>query len=155
MKLPLLMLLAGCAAPFVEARPSAPHDGVSVTWCGAQKTSPGSVMRSLDPPTGRSDERVEPPKELRVCLRVANGASKPLRFDRARVELKCPRERREAISDADDQTVTLAAGQTRDIYVGFTYTGLETGEEVQVVLDHALTLGGKDLRLAPLVLRHK
>jgi hypothetical protein len=153
--LSLGLLLVGCAAPFTEVKSSSPREGVSVTTCGLGNATTGSVIASMEPPQGAPEERLEPKKVLRVCLRLANKGHAPVRLDRSQVQLKCPRERLDWTSDNDDTAATVHPGSSRDFYVGFSYGVIEPGEEVSVLLDQALTSGGKPFKVDPIVLRRK
>jgi hypothetical protein len=155
----LTLLAAGCAAPFSMVKPGGAREGVTVSYCGATQSSPGSVMKSLDPPSAVESELhgglMPPPKELHVCVKVENKGGKPARFDRGLVELKCPREKQNWQPDADDQAVVLHPGQSRELHVTFQYSPIDPGEEVSLLFDRALTLGGRSLHVEPIVLRRK
>jgi hypothetical protein len=144
---------AGCAGPFAEVQPSAPTGGVGVRYCGSSSASPGSVLRSLEPPVGAADTQLSPPKELYVCLRLENQGSRPARLNRSNVQLRCPRERQEWVPDRDDDVVIAHPGQSRELHVTFHYTPLVTGEDVALIFDGALTVGGAPVKLRPIVLR--
>jgi hypothetical protein len=154
------LLAAGCAAPFSMVKQGGAREGVAVTYCGATQSSPGSVMKSLDPPSAveselRGSGEMPPPKELHVCLKVENKGSKPARFDRALVELKCPRERQNWQPDSDVQALVLHPGQSRELHVTFHYSPIDPGEDVSLLFDRALTVGGRSLHFEPVVLRRK
>jgi hypothetical protein len=156
-----LLLLAGCAAPFVEVKPHpVAAGGVNVTFCGSADVSPDTVMKTMEPPSSLPSEvggggGLEPPKDLRVCLRVENRGRAPARLDRGAVTLKCPREKQPWVPDSDDQEVIVHAGESREAHVFFHYSPLVAGEDVAVILDAALKVGEARARLPPIVLRKK
>ncbi|MCU1278645.1 MAG: hypothetical protein JWM53_2191 [bacterium] len=152
----LLVLVGGCGAPFTEVKPSAPHGGVALVYCGSASTSAESVMKSLEPPTGQVGESSMPEqKELRVCLRLENKGDKVAKVDRSDFELRCPHETDSWAEDHDDVEVIAHPGETRELHVSFRYSPLVHGEDVQVMLDKALTVGGARVKLAPIVLRRQ
>jgi len=157
--LPLVVAVAGCAAPFAEVRVRAALNGVEVAYCGGQSSLPGSVLRSMEPPSAVESElhggMLAPSKELRACVRIVNHAARQVQLDRSLVELKCPRERQNWVPDSDDQRVRVPAGESRQLWVGFHYNPIEAGEQVELVLDRALTLDGRPLKVQTLVLRRK
>jgi hypothetical protein len=148
------LVLVGCAAPFAEVKPSEPRAGVAVVYCGSAATSPESVMKAMEPPTGPTGESSMPEdKELRVCLRVENHGGDKARFVRSDVSLRTPHENTQPAADHDDDLVIALPGETRELHVSFRYSPLVHGEDVQVILANALTVGGKPLKLPPIVLR--
>jgi hypothetical protein len=153
----LALVAVGCAAPFVESRPSAPSAGVSMAYCGSATVSSDSLARSLEPPSDLPAEvgghPIEPPKEVRFCLRVANHAARPVRLDRSRLVLRCPRERQSWVPDADAEELLVQPGETRELHVRFRYSPLAPGEDVELVFESALSAGGRPLKLMPLSLR--
>ena len=155
----LLILVAGCAGPFLESKPSAPRGGVALIFCGSSDSSPDSVLKSMEPPTRLPPEvsggELEPPEELRVCLKLENKARAVARLDRSMLELKCPREKQSWAPDKDDQEIIVHPGEAREFHVNFHYSPLPSGEEVAVRFERALTVGGKPVNLPPLVLRKR
>jgi hypothetical protein len=152
----VLLALAGCGAPFAEVKPSAPKSGVALVYCGSAATSAESVMKAMEPPTGPTGESSMPAeKELRVCLRLENHGDKVAKVDRTDFELHCPHETDSAAADSDDQEVIAHPGETRELHVSFRYSPLVHGEDVEVILDKALTVGGARVKLAPIVLRRE
>jgi hypothetical protein len=148
--------LGGCAAPFDEVKPSKPEGGVALVYCGSAATSPESVMKSLEPPTGQVSEgtsSMPEEKELRVCLHLENHGSAPARVERSNFRLKCPGEVDTPSSDHDDDLVIAQPGETRELHVSFRYSPLVHGEDVQLLLDRALTVGGHAVKLPPMTLR--
>jgi hypothetical protein len=148
----------GCAPPFAEVKPSAPRGGVALVYCGSAATSPESVMKALEPPSDLPPEvggggGVSAQKELRVCLRLLNRGAEVVRLDRSYVTLRCPGETDDWAPDRDDQLVIAHPGETRELHVAFRYSPLVHGEEVTLLFDRALTVGGKPARLGPVVLR--
>jgi hypothetical protein len=149
----ILILCAGCAGPFTEVHPSTPSSGVAITYCGSSATSTESVLQAMEPPAGRPDMQLRPPKELHVCLRLSNAGKQPARLNRSYVQLRCPREKQEWVPDSDDDVVIVHPGEARELHVGFHYSPLDAGEEVAVTFDGAVSAGGRPLKLAPIVLR--
>lgn len=154
----VLLALAGGCTPFKEVKPSSPTGGVALVYCGSSATSPESVMKSLEPPTNVPPEvggggGLSDLKELRVCLKLENRGDKPARLDRTRVTLRCPHETDSWEYDHDDQEVIAHPGETRELHVAFRYGPLVHGEDVQVVFDGALTVGGRPAKIGPLLLR--
>jgi hypothetical protein len=144
----------GCAAPFNELKPSEPRGGVAVVYCGSAATSPESVLKAMEPPTGPTGESSMPEdKELRVCLRLENHGSDKARFVRSDVSLRTPHENTQPAADSDDDLVIALPGETRELHVSFRYSPLVHGEDVEVILASALSVGGKPLKLPPIVLR--
>ena len=149
----MLAAAIGCAAPFNLVKPSEARGGVAVAYCGAAATSPESVMNAMEPPTGPTGQSSMPEeKELRVCLRLENHGSDKARFTRSDVALKTPHENTQPAADHDDDLVIALPGETRELHVSFRYSPLVHGEEVQVVLANALSVGGHALKLPPIVL---
>jgi hypothetical protein len=155
----LVVVLAavGCT-PFVEVKPSSPAAGVGVAFCGSSATSPESVMKSLEPPTNVPPEvggssALPEQKELRVCLKLQNRGAEPARLTRSRVRLRCPHETDPWEYDHDDEEVIAHPGETRELHIAFRYTQLPHGEDVQLLFDGALTVGGRAAKIAPIVLR--
>jgi hypothetical protein len=152
----LVLALVGCGAPFTEIKPSAPKSGVALVYCGSASTSAESVMKSLEPPTGPSGESSMPEqKELRVCLKLENKGSQVAKVDRSDFELRCPHETDSWAEDHDDVEVIAHPGETRELHVSFRYSPLVHGEDVQVLLDKVLTVGGARVKLQPIVLRRQ
>lgn len=155
----LILLIAGCAGPFQQSKPSAPQGGVALSYCGSSDSSPESIVKAMEPPTRLPPEvsggELEPPEELRVCLKLENQSSQVARLDRTLVMLKCPREKQNWQPDRDDQEIIAHPGETRELHVNFHYTALPRGEEVSLTFERALTVGGKPLSLPPLVLRKR
>ena len=144
----------GCAAPFNEIKPSEPRGGVAVVYCGSAATSPESVLKAMEPPTGPTGESSMPEdKELRVCLRLENRGGDKARLVRSDVGLRTPHENTQPAADRDDDLVIALPGETRELHVSFRYSPLVHGEEVQVILANAVTVGGKSLKLPPILLR--
>ena len=44
-------------------------------------------------------------------------------------------------------------GETKELHVSFHYSPLPSGEDVTVSFEHAVTVGGKPVKLRPLALR--
>ncbi|MGZ3408431.1 MAG: hypothetical protein ACXVAN_18400 [Polyangia bacterium] len=152
----LSLSLVGCGAPFAEVKPSAPQRGVALVYCGSAATSAESVMKSMEPPTGPSGESGMPEqKELRVCLKLENKGDKVAKLDRSDLELRCPHETDSWSEDHDDVEVIAHPGETRELHVSFRYSPLVHGEDVELLLDKALTVGGARVKLAPIVLRRQ
>ncbi|HEX8951178.1 MAG TPA: hypothetical protein VF945_05000 [Polyangia bacterium] len=146
----------GCAAPFDEVKPSAPHAGVALVYCGSAATSPESVMKAMEPPTGPTGESSLPDdKELRVCLRLENRGQEPARLTRSDLGLKTPHESTSPSADHDDDLVIALPGETRELHASFRYSPLVHGEEVQLLLANAVTVGGHAVKLPPIVLRKR
>jgi hypothetical protein len=155
-----LLLLAGCAAPFDAVNATSRHGGVTLRYCGAAATSSESVMKSLEPPTNVPPEvggnnPISEQKELRVCVKLENKGSEPVRVDRSNVLLKCPHETDDWAGDRDDVEVIAHPGETREFHVGFRYAPVVHGEDVAVVFDRAVKIGGKPARVPPIVLRKR
>jgi hypothetical protein len=154
----VVVLLAFGCTPFVAIKPSTPTDGVGVTFCGSSATSPESVMKSLEPPTNVPPEvggsaGLPEQKELRVCLKLENRGDKPARLTRSRVRLRCPHETDSWEYDRDDEEVIAHPGETRELHIAFRYSPLPAGEDVQLLFEGALTVGGRPAKIAPMVLR--
>ena len=150
----LLAAALGCAAPFDLVKPSEARGGVALVYCGSAATSPESVMNAMEPPTGPTGQSSLPEdKELRVCLRLENHGSDKARVTRSDFGLKTPHESTQPAADHDDDIVIALPGETRELHVSFRYTPLVHGEDVQVLLANALTVGGKPVRLPPILLR--
>jgi hypothetical protein len=155
-----LLAALGCAAPFDAVKPSAEKGGVTLAYCGASATSTESVMKSLEPPTNVPAEvggnnPISDQKELRVCVRLTNKGSQPVRIDRSNILLKCPHETDDWSGDRDDLEVIAHPGETREFHVGFRYSPLVHGEDVEVVFDRAVKIGNQPARLPPIVLRKR
>ena len=149
----MLAAAFGCAAPFNLIKASEARGGVAVVYCGSAATSPESVMNAMEPPTGPTGQSSLPEeKELRVCLRLENHGGDKARFVRSDVTLKTPHENTQPAADHDDDLVIALPGETRELHVSFRYSPLVHGEEVQVILANALTVGGHALKLPPIVL---
>ena len=143
----------GCAAPFNLVKPSEARGGVAVVYCGSAATSPESVMNAMEPPTGPTGQSSLPEeKELRVCLRLENRGGDKARFTRSDVGLKTPHESTQPAADHDEDLVIALPGETRELHVSFRYSPLVHGEEVQVILANAVTVGGRAVKLPPIVL---
>jgi hypothetical protein len=114
-------------------------------------------MKSLEPPTGPTGESGGMPeqKELRICLKLENKGSQVAKVDRSDFELRCPHETDSYSEDHDDVEVIAHPGETRELHVSFRYSPLVHGEDVQLILDKALTVGGARVKLAPIVLRRQ
>ena len=153
----LVLALVGCGAPFAEVKPSAPKSGVALVYCGSAATSAESVMKSMEPPTGPVGESsgMSEQKELRVCLRLENRGDQVAKVDRSDFELRCPHETDSWSQDRDDVEVIAHPGETRELHVSFRYSPLVHGEDVQLILDKALTVGGARVKLSPIVLRRQ
>ncbi len=146
--------VGGCAAPFDLVKPSEPRAGVALVYCGSAATSPESVMKSMEPPTGPVGQSSLPEeKELRVCLRLENHGREPARLTRSDIGLKTPHESDSPAADSDDDLVIAHPGESRELHVSFRYSPLVHGEDVQVVLANAVTVGGHAVKLPPLLLR--
>ena len=144
----------GCAAPFDLVKPSEGHGGVALVYCGSAATSPESVMNAMEPPTGPTGQSSLPEeKELRVCLRLENHGSDKARVVRSDFGLKTPHESASPAGDHDDDLVIALPGETREFHVSFRYSPLVHGEDVQVILANALTVGGHPVKLPPISLR--
>ncbi len=151
-----MLAVVGCGAPFAEVKPSAPKSGVAIVYCGSAATSAESVMKSLEPPTGQlGDSSISEQKELRVCLRLENHGDQVAKVDRSDFELHCPHETDSWSEDHDDVEVIAHPGETREMHVSFRYSPLVHGEDVQLILDKALTVGGARVKLQPIVLRRQ
>ena len=145
---------AGCAAPFDLVKASEPHGSVALVYCGSAATSPESVLKSMEPPTGPVGQSSLPEeKELRVCLRVENHGSDKVRVTRSDIGLKTPHESTPPAEDHDDDLVIALPGETRELHVSFRYSPLVHGEDVQVVLANAVTIGGRPAKFSPITLR--
>jgi hypothetical protein len=147
--------LVGCAAPFNLVKPSAPRAGVALVYCGSAATSTESVMKSMEPPTGQvgGDSSLPEDKELNVCLRLENHGSEAARVTRSDFQLRTPHETDSPAADHDEDLVIAQPGETRELHVSFRYSPLVHGEDVQLILERALTVGGHAVKLPPIVLR--
>jgi hypothetical protein len=154
-RLAALLLAAGCAAPFTEVKPSAPVGAVGVVYCGSSMISPQTLVQMMEPPVGSPDQQIDPPKELRVCLKLSNTGGKPARLDRSHVTLRCPHEKQTWVPDRDDEIVIAHPGETRELYVTFHYSPLVAGEDVAVVLENAITVADRAAKLPAITLRKK
>jgi hypothetical protein len=67
--------------------------------------------------------------------------------------LRTPHENTQPAADSDDDLVIALPGETRELHVSFRYSPLVHGEDVEVILASALSVGGKPLKLPPIVLR--
>jgi hypothetical protein len=111
-------------------------------------------MNAMEPPTGPTGQSSLPEeKELRVCLKLENHGSDKARVVRSDFGLKTPHENTQPAGDHDDDLVIALPGETRELHVSFRYSPLVHGEEVQVILANALTVGGHAVKLPPIVLR--
>jgi hypothetical protein len=152
----VLLALAGCGAPFSEVKPSAPDRGVALVYCGSSATSAASVLKAMEPPVGQTGENGLPEqKELRVCLRLENQGDAVARLDRSEITLRCPHERDDWTQDRDDEEVIAHPGEQKELHVGFRYSPLTSGEDVALVFDGAVTIGGHAAKLPPLLLRKR
>jgi hypothetical protein len=155
----VVVVAAGCGAPFEAVRPSATAQGVTVRYCGSSDVSPDAVVRAMEPPSSLTPEvggsPLPGPEELRVCLRLENRGTQPARVDRSYLQLRAPREKQSWVPDSDDQEVIAHPGQTRELHVTFHYTPLVAGEDVSLVLDDAVTVGGRAAHLPPVLLRKR
>jgi hypothetical protein len=155
----LAYLLAGCAGPFAAVRPEASRgDGLSVGFCGSTKITGERVLRAMEPPSDLPSEvggsgGLEPPEEARFCLSVDNRGTQTARIDRSYLQLKCPREKQPWVPDSDDQEVIVHGGESKQVHVSFHYSPMVSGEDVTLLLEGAVTVGGKRARLPPLALR--
>jgi hypothetical protein len=153
------MLLAGCAGPFAAARNEPSRaDGLSVGFCGSTKITAEKVLQAMAPPSDLPTEvggsgGLEPPEEARFCVSVDNRGAQTARIDRSYLALKCPREKQPWIPDSDDQEVIVHGGESKQLHVSFHYSPMPSGEDVSVLFEGAVTVGGKRARLAPLQLR--
>lgn len=146
----------GCAPPFDLVKPSEARSGVALVYCGSAATSPESVMKSMEPPTGPVGQSSLPEdKELRVCLRVENHGSEVVRVTRSDFELKTPHEKDSPAADSDDDLVIAQPGETRELHVAFRYSPLVHGEDVQLLSANAVTIGGRPAKFAPMTLRKR
>ncbi len=152
----LVAAAPGCAAPFDLVKPSEAHGAVALVYCGSAATSPESVMKSMEPPTGPVGQSSMPEdKELRVCLRVENHGSDKVRVTRSDIGLKTPHESTAPAADSDDDLVIALPGETRELHVSFRYSPLVHGEDVQVILANAVTIGNRPAKFSPLTLRKR
>jgi hypothetical protein len=114
-------------------------------------------MKSLEPPvgpTGSSDSGFLPlQKNASICLDFVNHASKQARLNRGAVRLRCPHETDDWQTDRDDQEVIAQPNETRRLHVSFMVSPLPHGEDVALVFDGAVTVGGHAVKVAPLKLR--
>lgn len=155
MQVRLFLLLAACGAPFSAVRPASQASGVSVSFCGASKIN---SLRRFEPPSDLPTEvggsgGLEPPQEVSFCLLITNRGAATARFDRGDLELKCPSEKQQWVPDKDDQEVIVRAGESKELHVGFHYSPLQSGEDVTLLFEKALTISGRFVRLPPLPLR--
>jgi hypothetical protein len=155
----LLVLLFACAGPF-SAAPSASAQaaGVTVSFCGSSKVTAERVLRTMEPPSDLPSEvggsgGLEPPEEASFCLKVENRGTQTVRVDRSYLVLKCPREKQPWVPDKDDQEVIVHAGESKQLQVVFHYSPMPSGEDVAVILEGAVSAGGRRLKLPPLPLR--
>jgi len=152
----LAMAGLGCAAPFDLVKQPEAHGGVALVYCGSSATSAESVMKSMEPPTGPVGRSSLPEdKELRVCLRLENHGSEVVRVTRSDFGLKTPHESDSPSADSDDDLVIAHPGETRELHVSFRYSPLVHGEDVQLVLANAVTIGGHAAKFAPMTLRKR
>ena len=150
----MLAAAFGCAAPFDLVKPSEARGGVALVYCGSAATSPESVMNAMEPPTGPTGQSSLPEeKELRVCLRLENHGSDVARVTRSDFGLRTPHESDSPAADHDDDLVIAHPGEVRELHVSFRYSPLVHGEDVQLILANALTVGGKAVKLPPITLR--
>jgi len=146
----------GCAAPFDLVKPSEGHGGVALVYCGSAATSPESVMNAMEPPTGPTGQSSLPEeKELRVCMRLENHGTEKARVTRSDFGLKTPHESTQPAADHDDDIVIALPGETRELHVSFRYSPLVHGEDVQLLLANAVTIGGHAAKFAPMTLRKR
>jgi hypothetical protein len=152
----LLVAAVGCGAPFAEIKPSEPKSGVAVVYCGSAAASTASILKAMEPPVGQSGGGgMEEQKLLSVCLHLENHGSEVARLDRSDLELHTPHETDSWEPDSDDQEVIAHPGETKELHVAFRYSPLPSGEDVELLLDKALTVGGKRLKLPPIGLRRR
>lgn len=148
------MALAGCKGPFAEVVPDSRKDRAIVSYCGSAAATAASVIKTMDS-LGREESALPAPNEVTVCIEVHNHESSPLRVDRSRARLKCPREQQSWVPDADDPELVVPPGLSRKFRVTFRYSPLVSGEDVSVLLDRALTRGDRPVAVAPIVLRRR
>src|SRR4051794_5621162 len=111
-------LLGACAGPFTAVRPSASGGAVTVTACGNSSVSGAGVVQALDgPPLGQTGSGIEPPRSATFCVVIANGASAPLRVDRSRLHLQCPREKQPWTYDTDETRFVVPPNEQRKFHV--------------------------------------
>jgi hypothetical protein len=151
----VLILLVACAGPF-KATGASQASGVEVRFCGSSGSLGG--LRKMEPPSDLPSEvggsgGLEPPQEVRLCLELENHGPDTARLDRSYLQLKCPSEKQPWVPDSDDQEVIAHAGESRKLHVGFHYSPLPSGEDVKLLFDNALTVGGRRAKLPPLPLR--
>jgi hypothetical protein len=151
------LLAVGCAGPFAAVAPRVEGNGVEIGYCGSSPVSTESVMRTLEPPmgpTGSSESGLLPAqKEASICLDFVNRGKKQARLNRGAVRLRCPSETDDWAPDHDDQDVIAQAGETRRLHITFRYSPLPRGEDVELLFDGAVAVGGHAVKVAPLKLR--
>jgi hypothetical protein len=158
-----LILLGGCGGPFVEARPGSATvqaTGVSVAFCGSTKMTTERVLKAMEPPSSVPSDvggsgGLEPPEEAQFCLRLENRGSQTVRVDRRALTLSCPREKQPWVPDGSDREVIVHSGESKQLRISFHYSPLPSGEDVAVVLDGAVSAGGRPLKLPSLPLRRR
>jgi hypothetical protein len=151
------LLAMSCAGPFAAVTPRVEASAVELIYCGSSTVSAESVMKSLEPPTGptgSSDSGMLPAQEeVSVCLDFVNRGKKQARIHRSAVKLRCPRETDDWSPDHDDQEVIAQPNEKRRLHVTFPYSPLPRGEDVELLFDSAVTVGGHAVKVAPLKLR--
>ena len=153
----VLLSLPGCVGPFTEL-PASPGGGpITVATCGNSSTRAESVIAAMDgPPLGETGgPRLEPPKEVTVCVRVDNHGSGPVKVDRSRFHLKCSYGVESWIEDAADTRFVVPAGETRKTRVTFHYSKILSGEDARLEIDDAVTAGDRPVHAPAILLRKK
>ena len=154
----LLPLLAvSCAGPFAALAPRVESGAVAIVYCGSSTVSADSVMQSLEPPTGptgSSESGLLPAQTLAsVCLELVKHGGKQARINRGAVRLRCPAETDSWSPDSEDREVIVQPNEKRRLHVAFRYSPLPRGEDVELAFDGAVTIAGRQVKLAPLKLR--
>jgi hypothetical protein len=155
-----LILLVGCAGPFVDLDKPSKSQSITASSCGSTKITAERVLNNMEPPSSLPSEvggsgGLEPPEQAQLCVQLDNHASGTVRVDRSYLQLKCPREKQPWVPDSDDQEVIIHAGESKKFKVSFHYSPMPSGEDVAILFERAVKVEGRVVALPPLPLRKR
>lgn len=155
----LVLLAAGCAAPFTEVDPGEKHAGqLTLLSCGISTATTSDVIKTMDePPVGPGNSSMtNQPTHLTVCMQLTNKGSQPAKVDRSHMRLDTTHERDMWTPDKDDEVFMVPPGETRKWKVQFEISSpLLSGEDAKVSTDTAITVNGAPVHLGAIKLRRK
>jgi hypothetical protein len=151
----LAVSVVGCAGPFTLVPGKAASGAIALSSCGNSSHSAGSVIAAMDgPPLGETGgPRLDPPKQVIVCLQIDNHGSAPVKVDRSRFKLKAGYGVESWIEDADDNKFIVPAGATKKTRITFQYSKILSGEDVTIEPTDAVTVADRPVNVPAIVLR--